>query len=229
MEAYIPILKQSSLFKEMREEEINDMMSCLSAHTAHYKKGQSIFRAGDITSDMGMVLSGSVTLVKEDYWGNRSILDKNEAGEIFGEVYACLGSEALLVSVIADTDTAILFLNIQKVVHVCSSACKFHTELVLNLLKEMARKAFVLTLKLEHTSRRSTREKLLSYLSEAALQAGCSTFTIPFNRQELADYLYVDRSAMSAELGRMRDEGILEFNRNHFHLVKRQAEGDSYL
>lgn len=224
MEAYVPILKNSSLFKDMKEEEINDMMSCLSARTAHYKKGRTIFRAGDITSDMGMVLNGSVTLVKEDYWGNRSILNKNEAGEVFGEVYACLGSEPLLVSVIADTDTTILFLNIQRVVHVCSSACKFHTELVLNLLKEMARKAFVLTLKLEHTSKRSTREKLLSYLSEAALHGGSSAFTIPFNRQELADYLYVDRSAMSAELGRMRDEGILEFDRNRFRLIKRQAE-----
>lgn len=228
MKEYLPIIQNSSLFQNMGEDEIKAVMDCLSARTAEYKKGASIFRAGDITSEMGMVLIGSVTLVKEDYWGNRSILDKNEAGEVFGEVYACIGSEPLLVSVTAAGDCLILFLNIKRVVNICSNTCRFHTQLVQNLLREIAGKTFLLTRKLQHTSKRTTREKLLSYLSEAALSAGSSSFDIPFNRQELADYLYVDRSAMSCQLSRMKEEGILDYNKNHFHLFTHRADHTDY-
>ena len=137
---------------------------------------------------------------------------------MFGEVYACLGNEELLNHAVAVNPSVVLFMDVNRVLTVCPSACRFHGLLIRNLLNVMASKNKMLTQKLQHMSQRTTREKLLSYLSEQSLKAGSPSFTIPFNRQQLADFLAVDRSAMSNELGKMRDEGLLQFDRSHFVL-----------
>ena len=157
-------------------------------------------------------------MMKEDVWGNVMILGEACTGDLFGEVYACAGVKLLEVGVVAKTDVKVLFLDIQKVLTVCSNGCEFHSKIIRNLLSSIAERTLEMTRKVEHMSQRSLRDKVLSYLSSEAVRAGSKEFTIPFNRQQLAEYLSVDRSALSAELGKMRDEGMLEFWKNQFKL-----------
>lgn len=219
MEQYISTLAKTKLFSGIEEEEIAAMLSCLSAVTKTYAKGEYIFKRESRITSVAMLLEGVVHIQQEDYWGNLSILSEVSQGEIFGEVYACLGSEEMQNNAVAVKSSIVLFLDINRVLTICPSACDFHSRLIQNLLSIMAQKNLMLTRKITHMSRRTTREKLLSYLSEQSAKAGSEVFDIPFNRQQLADYLSVDRSAMSAELGRMRNEGLLRFNRNHFELL----------
>ena len=219
MEQYISTLVQTKLFSGIEEEEIAAMLSCLSAVMKTYAKGEYIFKRESRITSVAMLLEGVVHIQQEDYWGNLSILSEVSQGEIFGEVYACLGSEEMQNNAVAVKSSTVLFLDINRVLTICPSACDFHSRLIQNLLSIMAQKNLMLTRKITHMSRGTTREKLLSYLSEQSAKAGSEVFDIPFNRQQLADYLSVDRSAMSAELGRMRNEGLLRFNRNHFELL----------
>ncbi|WP_167958281.1 Crp/Fnr family transcriptional regulator [Anaerosporobacter faecicola] len=217
---YIPIIQASKLFDGISSDEIVGLLPCLSATEQSYKKDNYIFHTGDTTSKIGLILSGCAHLVKEDYWGNHTILSEVMPGEYFGEAYACLKQEAFQISCVATEATTILFFDMQKVVTVCSSACHFHTRLIQNLMKALARKNVFLMQKLDYISQRSTKDKLLAYLSAQATKQGTNAFTIPFNRQQLADYLSVDRSAMSNELCKLRDEGLLTFHKNSFTLTE---------
>jgi len=218
MEKYLNMLENTRLFYGADASEIKAMLSCLSAEKQFFEKGACIFRRGDSISRMALILSGEVHIQKEDFWGNLSILNHLSEGDVFGEVYAALGGETITSDAVAVRDTEILLLDVNKLMNVCSSACVFHKKVISNLMAVMAMKNKSLTAKLEHMSQRTTREKLLSYLSEQSIKAGSSSFDISFNRQQLADYLSVDRSAMSNELCKMRDEGLLVFERNHFRL-----------
>ena len=223
MEKYLPLLKNSKLFQGIGEDELMSMLDCLSAVTQDYHKGEYVFCRGERVDSVALLMEGCIHIQKEDYWGNLSILSEIAEGEIFGEVYACLGSDELLHNAVAVKPSKVLFLNIKRILTMCPSACRFHGRLIRNLLTALAQKNKMLTRKMEHMSRRTTREKLLSYLSEQSQRAGSPVFDIPFNRQQLADFLSVDRSAMSAELCRMRDEGILSFERSHFELRQRDS------
>ena len=214
------LIKHAALFDGIDEGEIASMMNCLSAATAKYKKEQIIYRVGDATTMVGVVLSGRAYVVKKDFWGNRSILSEISAGQLFGETYALMPSAPLEVSVAAAEACEVLFLDVRRILTTCSSACEFHARLIRNLLTVTAQKNLLLTRKLEHMAQRTTREKLLSYLSAESQRQKASSFEIPFNRQQLADYLSVDRSAMSNELCKLRDEGILVFEKNRFQLLQ---------
>lgn len=211
-------MKNCQLFEGISEKEMAPMLDCLGAVRQSYEKGEQIFQRGERIRAAAVLLEGCVHIQKEDYWGNLSILNEIAEGEVFGEVYACLGDEEMLNHAVAVRPSTVLFLDVQKILGMCPSACPFHARLLKNLLAVLASKNLALARKLQHMSRRTTREKLLSYLSEQSLKAGSPSFHIPFNRQQLADFLSVDRSAMSAELCRMRKEGLLEFDRNHFVL-----------
>lgn len=211
------ILKNSVLFSGVSEEEALSMMNCLSARKKTYKEGETVLQNGEVTDSMGLLLSGSIYIIRDDFWGNRNILSKVQPGQVFGEVYAAVGRPAA-TSAEAVTPAEVLFLNLRRILTTCPSACSHHTKLIRNLLSEMAEKNLAMNAKMLHLSQRTTRQKLLSYLSSVSQKKGSESFEIPFSRQELADYLSVDRSAMSSELGRMRDEGILSFSRNHFEL-----------
>ncbi len=211
-------LKKTSLFRGTSEEELPTLLDCLAPTTREYAKNELILRQGEDVSAVGLVLSGRAQIIEEDFWGNRSILADAWPGDLFAEAYAFLPGELLRVSVVAAEPTSVMLLDGKRMLEVCSSACRFHTRLVQNILAESARKNLALTRKVSHMSKRSTREKLLSYLSGQALGAGSDVFEIPFNRQQLADYLCVDRSAMSSELCKMRDEGLLVFDKNRFQL-----------
>lgn len=219
MNKYLKLLDRGALFAGMKENEISSLLSCLSATERTFKKDDFVFRAGDVISSVAIVLEGMVYIIKDDFWGNRTILTEISDGRMFGETYACLGHQ-LEVDAVAGRDSVVLFADIKKILNSCSSACSHHSRLIMNFTRIQALRNRELTAKLEHLSQRTTREKLLSYLSEQSRRASSTSFEIPFNRQQLADYLAVDRSAMSAELGRMRDEGLIEFDRNRFRLLQ---------
>ena len=219
MEKYIPILKQTKLFDGLREEEISAMLGCLQAKQYSYKKGEYVFRQGEYLNNITVLVEGNLHIQKDDYWGNRSIINTVGVGEMFGEAYAAPDSGTLLNDVVAVEDSTVLFFDVRRILTVCSSACNFHSMVVQNLFFAISEKNRRLVQKLGHMAKRSTREKLISYLSEEAKQQDSGTFTIPFNRQQLADFLSVDRSAMSNELCKMRDDGLLTFEKNRFTLL----------
>ena len=218
MKAFIPVLKRTKLFSGVGNDDISTMLTCLGARLLTYKKGEHVLRQGEHLSDILVLAEGSLHIQRDDYWGNRSILGHIGVGEIFGEAYVAPESGTLLNDVIAVEDSAVFFFDVKRVISTCSSACRFHTMVVQNLFFAISEKNRGLVQKLDYMSRRTTREKLLSYLSEEAKKQNSASITLPFNRQQLADYLSVDRSAMSNELCKMRDEGILEFEKNRFRL-----------
>ena len=218
MKEFVPVLKQTKLFAGVEEEDVFSMLSCLGARLRTYKKGEYVLRQGQRLSDILVLAEGSLYIQKDDYWGNRSILGHIGVGETFGEAYASPESGALLNDVVAVENSSVFFFDVKRVITTCSSACRFHTLVVQNLFFAISEKNRSLVQKLDYLSRRTTREKLISYLSEEAKKQNSAYYTIPFNRQQLADYLSVDRSAMSNELCKMRDDGLLEFEKNRFKL-----------
>ena len=218
MDNMLEILKECRLFNGIGTNEIESVLSCLSAGEKEFEKNATVLLAGTAVTRIGIVLSGSVAVVKDDFWGNRTIIGKMEAGEMFAEAFPFAETFSLPFSVISAETSSVLFIDYRKLITTCSSACVYHTRLIGNMLGILAHKNVMLAQKMEHITCRTTREKLLSYLSARAVRSKSSTFTIPFNRQELADFLSVDRSAMSTELGKLRDEGALDFRKNRFRL-----------
>ena len=220
MESISPILQNCPLFDGIRKEDLTGMLGCLGARQIRPRKGDTIFREGESTQFVGIVLSGAIYLVREDYYGSRSILAHIGPTQIFGEAYAFSGAESLPVSVVAEEDSHILLLDSRRITTCCSNACEFHNRVIYNLLRLVATSNLMLHQKIRIVSRRTTREKLLAYLVHRAKELGTSSFTVPYDRQALADYLEVDRSGLSAEISKLRREGILDCERSHFRLLK---------
>lgn len=219
-------LRGNALFAGIELGDMESLLNCLSAARRSYGKNDYIFMEGDAADRVGILLSGSLHIIQEDFWGNRSILEYMEAGEVFGEAFSCAQAETLPISAVATANAEVLFIRYKKLVTTCPTTCGFHAQLIQNMLCILANKNIQLTRRITQVSQRNTREKLISYLSTQALQAGKNSFTIPLNRQELADYLGVDRSAMSTELGRMREDGLLRFERSSFTLLQESESTD---
>lgn len=214
----LPVLLSSPLFQHLNEAEMRAMLACLSPVRRIFAKGEYLLTEGEPVTSFGMVLSGRVHVLQEDFWGNRNIVASIGAGGVFAESYACTPGARLTVSVEAQENTAALFLNVQRALTLCPTACDYHPVLIRNLVAMLAAKNLHMNEKLQHMGQRSTREKLLSFLSAESRRRSNAAFEIPFNRQELADYLSVDRSAMCSELGKLRLEGVLTYHKNHFEL-----------
>ena len=219
---FLPVLRAAPLFRSLSEAQILTMLGCLSAVQRTYAKGDYVLREGEPIDAFGLVLVGSVHIVKEDFWGNRNIIAGIATGEVFAESYACTAGAPLAVSAVAQEGTTVLFLNVQRVLTTCATACQYHNAVIHNLVGMLAAKNLTINEKLQHITQRTTRDKLLSFLSAQARRGGSAAFAIPFDRQQLADYLSVDRSAMSNELCKLRDEGVLRFSRNQFTLLRVQ-------
>lgn len=219
MKNYFDILRKCPLFNQIEDENLSKMLGCLGAKVNIYKKGNIILAEGDKARYLGVVLKGSVQLVRVDYYGNRSILTNIEPPQLFGEAFACAGLKSLPVDVVAAEDTEILLIDALHIARPCGKACAFHCQTILNLLHIVAKKNLVLHQKIEITSKRSTREKLMTYLLLQAKKAKSRTFTIPYDRQELADYLGVERSGLSVEISKLRNEKVLECRRSTFTLL----------
>lgn len=210
-------LTKIALMQGLNEQEISLILNCLQAKIKKYEKGETIFQEGEKIEEIGIIFSGTVTVQRNDYWGNRSIVALLGEMDVFGETFACL-NQASDVQVIAEESSEILFLQVNRVLTTCSSSCQFHNRLIRNLLGICAKKNYQMNVKVDILSQKTTREKLLTFLSRQAIYLGKQQFEIPFNRQQLADYLSVDRSAMTVELGKLKKEGIIEFQKNVFTL-----------
>jgi len=216
---YSVLIHVSPLFRGINADELETLLDCLNARCHSYRKGSFVFCAGQHITTMSLLLSGQIDILQDDIWGKRRILERVEPGEIFGTAFSCVDVRRIPISALVTQPSDVMFFDYRKVITTCSSACTFHTRLISNLLELLAGKSIAMMAKIENITCHTTREKVLSFLSQQAQQRQAQSFDISFNRQELADYLAVDRSALSVELGRLRDEGVLQFSKNHFELL----------
>ncbi len=219
MEQHYPILKTSPLFENVGEEHLSAMLGCLGAIERNYRRGETIFSEGDPATHMGILCQGSVQVERVDYDGNRTIVAEAAPGDLFAETFACAGAMHLPVSVTATQDSKVLLLDSRRISQPCCNACSFHQQMIYNLLKITAEKSLRLHQRAEIISHRTTREKLMAYLKLQAKQQGKRKFTVPFDRQQLADFLEVDRSGLSAEISKLRNEGVLKSRKSEFELL----------
>lgn len=217
MKNIFKLIKDNPLFNGIGYSDFEKMSECIEARTQSYEKGDIILLSGDTVNNIGLILSGSAKIIKEDMHGSITIITELTASELFGEVLACAGIDHSPVTVQSSEATEVLFINYKKVVNTCSSICAFHSKLIENMLRLIANKNLVLNKKIEILSKRTTREKLFMFFD---IHRGVAKkFTIPYSREELAHYLCVDRSAMSNELCKMRDEGLIKFKKNVFEIL----------
>lgn len=219
MKKYLKILKKCPLFNGIEDENLLRMIECLGARVISFEKKYTIFSEGSPAKHIGIVLSGSVHVIQIDYYGNRSILSGFGASQIFAEAFACAEVKSIPVSIIANEPCEIMLIDCGHILHTCQNNCGFHQQLIFNLVKDLAEKTIMFHQRIEITSKRTTREKLLAYLALESKKAGSNHFDIPFDRQELADYLEVDRSGLSVEIGKLKKEGIIENRKNIFYIL----------
>ena len=210
------------LWEGIGPDEFADIGRCLGFRVKNFRKDETILFAGDTAACIGQLASGSARVVREDANGNSSIISELVSPETFGETFACAGVSVVPVTVAASSPCLVMFVDYRRVVSTCSSACGFHARLIENMLAQIAKKNLELGKKIEILSLRKTRDKLLAYLNSQ--RDGAGKFKISFNREELSRYLCVDRSAMSGELCKMRDEGLIRFRGNEFEIMRNMVE-----
>lgn len=206
---------QTPLFRGIQEAELAEMQQRAGMRRRTYTKNERLFSMGTVVSETGIVLHGSVNIETIDPWGGKSILSNVPTGQVFAETYAFCG-EPLMVDVVAAEDCAILLLDMQLLLR--EGDAPWQQKLLQNLLGILVQKNLTLANRIFCTTPKGTRGRILTYLSGQAAKNGSMTFQIPFDRQQMADYLNLDRSALSKELGRMREEGLLTFRKNTFTL-----------
>lgn len=219
MQKLFEVLKKCPLFFDIKEEDLQSLLTCLGAKESSYKKGQFIFNEGEPAQYLAVVISGSVRVIRDDYYGNRSLVAHIGQAEVFGESFACAGITSLPISVMAEEDCSCLLIDCKRITSTCNNSCEFHNRMIFNLLRLVANKNILFHQKLEVISKRSTREKLMTYLTNEAQLQSSNDITIPYDRQSLADYLGVDRSGLSTEIGKLCKEGIIDCHKNHFKLI----------
>ena len=220
MRQYLTQIRQCLLFERIDEEDLLKTLNCLNVQVMACEKGKVIFHQGDAPKYFGVVLSGSINVVVNDSSGTQSMIGAVDAGDLFAETCTCAGEEALPSSFVAAKESLVLILDHARVITGCrNNGCLAHSLLVTNLMRSVARKNLFLAQKLSIVTQRTTREKLMAYLRAEHNRSGSSRFTIPFDRQTLADYLGVERSAMSAELSKMKKEGLIDYRKNEFELL----------
>ncbi len=218
MKKYFGVLRKCPLFNDIEDENLLPMLGCLGATVRNFAKKENILLEGEPARYIGIVLHGSAQIEQTDYFGNRSIVASVSRAELFGETFSCAGV-AMPVDVVANEDSQIMFIDCRRITQACSSACSFHQQMIYNLMKVVATKNLILHRKIEVTSKRSTREKLMAFLLLQAKRNNSNSFEIAYDRQGLADYLEVDRSGLSAEISKLRKEGVIKNRKNWFELL----------
>ena len=219
MKKYLKVLRKCPLFATIEDDSLLRMLVCLGAKVEFFDKKYTILGEGTPAKYIGIVLSGSAQIAQVDYFGNRSILSEIGPSEVFAEAFACAETKELPVTVIANEPSEVMLIDCSHILHTCQNHCGFHQQLIYNLMKDLAAKTLLFHQRIEITSKRSTREKLMTYLLMQAKKVDSNSFDIPFDRQELADYLEVDRSGLSAEIGKLKKEGVIDSYKNHFVLL----------
>ena len=209
----------SPLFDGIRPEDRKTMLDCIGYHIGTFHKGDIVAFEEENIQHIGIVISGSVDMVKEDLWGNKTMLVRISKNELFGETFACGSDHLSLVTFLVSEDATILFIPFHRVLNICSMACSFHHRLTENMVRIIANKNRDLMRKIEVISKRTIREKLLAYLSIQAQMQNTRYFEIPLGRVELAEYLCVDRSALTRELVKMKEDGLIDYDRNYFRML----------
>jgi len=212
-------VRGTTLFRGLTDEDIQKMGECITARERVYERGSFIFHTGDDVRSVYYIISGSVHILDEDFWGNRSIIEVMGKDILFGEAYVFSAMESHLVSVVAAENSVILEIDPKTLFETCPKQCECHMQLVRNVLSIVSTKIVRLTEKMIYVTQRSIRDKLLLYLSKCAQKAKSNSFDILYSRQQLADYLCIDRSALSHELSRMQKQGLLKYNKHHFELL----------
>lgn len=215
---YVFAISDCILFNKMSEKEINEALKFFKARKTNYDKDTVIFHAGENTKILGIVLSGSVTVESNDLWGNRTILTIIKKGGIFAETYALL-NETLLVDAVANEKSEIILLSVGDLSSFVDFEKSWIKKFILNLLSACARKNLILSAKNFDTSAKSIRKRVMSYLNAESIKNQNRSFDIPFNRQQFADYLNVERTALSKELSKMKRENLIDFHKNHFEIL----------
>ena len=218
MEAAVKNIR-SPLFAGIGLEDMEGMLGCIGYHVREYAKGEIIAFEEETINHVGVVMDGAVDMVKEDVWGNRTMLLRSYREDIFGETFACGEDSLSVVTFVAAQDCKVLFLSFCRVMHTCTHACMFHQTLIENMVRIIARKNRELMRKIEVVSKRSLREKILAYLSIQSQSQGKKQFEIPLGRVEWAEYLCADRSALTRELAKMKEEGLIDYHRNQFEIL----------
>ena len=219
MEKYFEVLRKCPLFNFIDDESLLRMLICFGARVELFDKKFTVFNEGMSAKHIGVVLSGAVQIIQVDYHGNRNILSSVNPSGMFAEAFACAEINSLPISVVASTASEIMLIDCSHILHTCENNCGFHQQLIYNLMKALATQNIEFHKRIEITSKRTTRDKLMAYLLACAKEEGKRDFDIPYDRQELADYLEVERSGLSAEIGKMRREGIIDSHKNHFVLL----------
>lgn len=215
----IEFLKNTMIFCKMEDDEISASLKFLHAREQGFKKGTTILHAGDITDEIGLVVEGSVTIESDDAWGNKTILSSIESGQVFAETYALLPNEPLLVNVIANKNCRILFLRIGSLMQLQSNTNQWITKFISNILMISTHKNLMLSSRSFHTAPKTIRGRVMAYLNSVSMQKHASEFNIPFDRQQLADYLNLERTALSKELGKMKRDGLIDYYKNSFKII----------
>lgn len=218
MEIQYEQLSDMIMFRGIEKENIRLLLDCLGSYPKHYTKGEYITYEQDVMKNVGLVLSGSVHMIKEDVWGTKTIMTRMTRGYLFGESFACGSDPTSIVTFYAADHTEVLWMPFERVMGTCCNSCAFHRKIIENMVVMLSNKNQALMEKLEVVSKRTLREKILSYLSQEAQRQGGKYFEIPLGRIELADYLCTDRSALSRELSKMRQEGLIDYDKNWFRL-----------
>lgn len=208
------------LFRNMTPQDIQSALQCVGAFEKEYKKDEFIFLEEERVQCVGCVIKGSVQMIREDIWGNKTMVIAIGEKELFGESFACGGNETASVSFVAKEATSVLFLPFDRVMHSCSSVCTHHQKLVVNMVTIMAEKNALLISKIDILSKKTLREKITAYLLNEASNHNAKYFTIPMGRVQLAEYLNADRSALTRELNLMQEEGLIDFEKNTFRILK---------
>lgn len=219
MKNHLPLLKSIPLFEEIREEDLNFLLQCLDSSVKSYPKESILYLAGSKVTQVGILLSGELQVIREDIAGNRTILTELTPGDLFGETFVCAEIDKSPVTVLATMPSEVMMIQFRHMITTCHSGCSFHTKLIENMMKTLARKNIYLNSKIQILSQRSTREKIMEYLMLQAERTEKTQFSIPYSRNELADFLCVDRSAMSRELSKMQDDGLILVEKNKFQLL----------
>lgn len=219
MKNYPEVINDVKLFKHINEMEINLLLNCLNVSIKHYGKNEIIALTGDAITKIGVVLNGEISIIKEDINGNTLLIATKTSGELFAEGVVCAELKHMPISIISTTESHVMFIDYNKILRTCSNSCVFHTTLIKNMLSIIANDNIYLNKRIYHLSRRTIREKIMSYLNEVAIIKNRRNFIIPYNREQLANYLSVDRSSLSRELASMHKEGIIDYNKKQFKLL----------
>ena len=219
MQKYFEILKSCPLFSGTSDAELTALLHCLLVKVVSFGKGDTIIFDGSPAKYIGIVLEGRVQMISIDYYGNRNIITEASPGEMFVEEFAASDSHVVPLSVVAVENCTVMLVECSRVIRSCSHSCQHHHTMIFNLMKALAKKNITFHERMEITSKRTTREKLMAYLINEAKKGGSAEFDIPFDRQELADYLEVDRSGLSTEIGKLVRDGVIRTHRSHFRLL----------